>query len=198
MLTIVGVGPGNPKYLTVEALEVIKHGKYILAFERVGNALKHINKNIITIKKVDECLGHLGNDEEIILLASGDPNFFGIVDYIKRKGIDIGKVIPGLSSFQYLMSKLQMSWEDAKFLSLHGREDALEDIREYPLSIILTDKKHNPEYISKKLKDMGIKGKIYVGFNLSHKDEIIIEKNIGEEIEDISSLAVVVIQNDMD
>lgn len=198
MLTIVGVGPGSPQYLTLEALEIIKHGENILAFERVGKALEDINENIITIKKVDEVLDYVNKDRDTILLASGDPNFYGIVEFIKKKDIHIKKVVPGLSSFQYLMTKLQKSWEGAKFLSLHGREDRLEDIIQYPLSIILTDKKHNPAYISKRLKDIGMVGKIYIGFNLSHEDEIILEKNIGEEIQDISSLAVVVIQNDMD
>lgn len=198
MLTIVGVGPGNPKYLTLEALETIKNGKNILAFERVGKALEDINKNIITIKRVDDLLVYLNKDEDTILLASGDPNFYGIVEFIKKKDIHIKRVVPGLSSFQYLMAKLQKSWEGAKFISLHGRGDSLENIIQYPLSIILTDKKHNPAYISKRLKDMGLVGKIYIGFNLSHEDEIILEKNIGEEIDDISPLAVVVIENDMD
>lgn len=198
MLSIVGVGPGNPKYLTVEALEIIKNEKYILAFERVKNSLKDINKDIILIKRVDEVLEYLNKDRDIILLASGDPNFYGIVEFIKRKNIEIKKVIPGLSSFQYLMSKLQKSWNDAKFLSLHGREDYLEEVEKYPLSIVLTDKKHNPSYISKRLKELDINGKMYIGFNLSHSDEVILEKNIGDDIKDISYLAVVVIENDMD
>ena len=198
MLTIVGVGPGNPKYLTLEAFEIIKNGKYILAFERVKNSLEEINNHIISIKRVDEVVEYLDREEEIILLASGDPNFYGIVDFIKKKEIEIKKVVPGLSSFQYLMAKLEKSWQDARFLSLHGREDSLEDIREYPLSIILTDKTHSPSYINNRLKEMGLRGKIYIGFNLSHEDEEIVVKNIGEEIKDISSLAVVVVENEMD
>lgn len=198
MLSIVGVGPGNPKYLTGEALEVIKNGEYILAFERVRNSLKDIREDIILIKRVEEVLDYLNKKEDVVLLASGDPNFYGIVEFIKRKNIEIKKVIPGLSSFQYLMSKLQKPWHNAKFLSLHGREDSLEEVKEYPLSIVLTDKTHSPSYISKRLKDMGINGKMYIGFNLSHSDEVIVEKNIGEDIKDLSSLAVVVIENDMD
>lgn len=198
MLTIVGVGPGNPKYLTLEAFEIIKDGKYILAFERVKKSLEEINSQIISIKRVDEVLEYLDREEEIVLLASGDPNFYGIVEFIKNKEIEIKKVVPGLSSFQYLMAKLEKSWSRAEFLSLHGREDSLDSIRAYPLSIILTDKIHSPSYINKRLYNMGIRGKIYVGFNLSHGDEMILEKNIGEEIEDISPLAVVVVENEMD
>ena len=45
---------------------------------------------------------------------------------------------------------------------------------------------------------MGIKGGIYAGFNLSYEDERIIKAEIGKRIEDISPLAVVVIENEMD
>ena len=43
-----------------------------------------------------------------------------------------------------------------------------------------------------------MKGRMYVGFNLSYDDEKIIRANIGDEIEDYSSLGVVVIENEMD
>ena len=121
-----------------------------------------------------------------------------LVDFIKKKGIKIEKVLPGLSSFQYLMAELQKSWNDASFLSLHGREDFLIRDSVKRLTVILTDAKNTPSFISKKLHNLNIKGKIYVGFNLSHSDEKIVIKNIGEEIEDISSLAVVVIEREVD
>ena len=140
----------------------------------------------------------MDKEKEILLLASGDPNFFGIVDFLKGKGLPIKEVLPGLSSFQYLMGKLQKSWQNAFFLSLHGREDNLEKIKSHKLSILLIDKFNTPDKISKELYRLNIKGKIYVGFNLSYDDEKIIIKNIGEEIENISSLGVVIIENKMD
>ncbi len=197
MLTIAGVGPGASKYLTFQVIEEIKKSKYTLAFKRVKDSLKTIDTHIIEVKKVSEILVHLEKEEDILLLASGDPNFYGLVEFIKNKGIHIDRVLPGLSSFQYLMASLQKSWNNAEFLSLHGRVDTLtKDLKE--LTIILTDSKFTPSYISKTLFSLNIRGKIYIGFNLSYDAEKILVKNIGEDIEDISPLAVVVVQREMD
>lgn len=198
MLTVAGIGPGNPKYLTVDVKEKIETTKYVLGFGRVASTLKEIRSDIISVNKVDEILNYIEEDKETLLLASGDPNFFGIVDFLKRKEIKINEVLPGISSFQYMMSKLQKSWQDANFLSLHGRSESLEKVKEHKLSIILIDKDNTPSFISKELFKLNIKGTIYAGFNLSYDDEKIIKVNIGEEIEDISSLGVVVIENEMD
>lgn len=198
MLTIAGIGPGNPRYLTCDVKIRIENANHILAFGRVANSLKVIREDIIEVNKVEEILNYIDEEKEILLLASGDPNFFGIVDFLKRKGLGIKEVLPGLSSFQYMMGKLQKSWQNANFLSLHGRDEDLEKIKSYKLSILLIDKDNSPNKISKRLYELNIKGKIYAGFNLSYDDEKIIVKNIGEEIEDISPLGVVVIENEMD
>ena len=97
-----------------------------------------------------------------------------------------------------MMAKLQKSWEGAEFLSLHGRQEDLQRGKDYKLTILLIDKDNLPSSISKSLYDLGIKGTIYVGFNLSYENEKIIVKKIGDEIEDISSLGVVVVENEMD
>lgn len=198
MLTVAGIGPGNPKYLTRDVREKIENTKYVLGFGRVASTLKEIRSDIISVNKVDEILNYIEEDKETLLLASGDPNFFGIVDFLKRKEIKIDEVLPGISSFQYMMSKLQKPWQDANFLSLHGRSESLEEVKEHKTSIILIDKDNTPSFISKELFNLDIKGIIYAGFNLSYDDEKIIKVNIGEEIEDISSLGVVVIENEMD
>ncbi|WP_278279618.1 hypothetical protein [Clostridium sp. DMHC 10] len=43
-----------------------------------------------------------------------------------------------------------------------------------------------------------MRGKIYAGFNLSYDDEKIIIRSIGDEIEDVSKLSVVVVENEVD
>lgn len=198
MLSVVGVGPGNPKYLTRDVEEKIRGAEYILAFGRVGESLKSIRSDIIKVNRVDEVLDFIKKDRDILLLASGDPNFYGIVNFLKNKGVDIKEVLPGISSFQYMMAKLQKSWQDAKFLSLHGRKEDLKEVKNYKLSIILIDKDNMPSSISRKLYELGVKGIIYAGFNLSYTNEKIIVKKIGDKIEDISSLGLVVVENEMD
>lgn len=195
---VAGVGPGNPKFLTWEVKNAIENFEKVVAFGRVSNSLGHIRKDFIRIEKIAHIDKLLEEYEDILILASGDPCFYGIVEYLKRENIKIEKILPGLSSFQYMMAKLGTSWQNANFLSLHGRKEGLETVKNYKLSIILTDKDNTPSRISKSLYEMGVKGRIYVGFNLSYEDERIIKAEIGKKIDDITPLAVVVIENEMD
>ena len=133
-----------------------------------------------------------------MILASGDPCFYGIIEYLKKHNIYIENIMPGISSFQYMMGKLGISWQGANLISLHGRDKGLESVREHKLSIILTDSKNTPSYISNEIYNLGIRGKIYVGFNLSYEEEVIVKAYIGDKIDNISSLAVVVVENEMD
>lgn len=198
MLTIAGVGPGNPKYLTVEVKEKIEDAEYILGFGRIAKTLNNINPNIVEVNKVSQVLDYIDNHKEILLLASGDPNFFGIINFLKKEGVQIKEVLPGISSFQYMMAKLEKPWQEANFISLHGRTGSLEEVKNNKLSILLIDKNKMPGDISKELHEIGVKGKIYAGFDLSYESEKIVEVIIGENIEDISPLGVVVIENEMD
>lgn len=198
MLSIAGVGPGNPRYLTVDVAERIRDADKVIAFGRVGSSIKSIREDFTQVNRVDEVLEKLHDNKDILLLASGDPNFFGIVNYIKEKGVDIDEVLPGLSSFQYMMAKLKKSWQGARFISLHGRKFDFNEIVENELIIALIDKNNSPTYISNELYKLGFNGNMYVGFNLSYDDERIIEVKIGDEIRDYSSLGVVVIENQVD
>ena len=198
MLTVAGVGPGNPNYLTVDVVQKIKEAESVIAFGRVGVSISFIRDDYIEVNRVDSIIENLNEDKDTLLLASGDPNFFGIVEYLKRKDIKVDSILPGLSSFQYLMCKLQKSWQDAKFVSLHGRDHDLRDVLNHKLIIMLIDKTNTPDFISRELGKLGMRGIIYAGFNLSYNDEKIIKANIGDKIEDYSSLGVVVIENEMD
>ncbi len=182
----------------MEVMEAIKSYENVVAFGRVSNSLEIIRKDIIKINKVAYIDKLIKEYEHILILASGDPCFYGIVEYLNRQNIVIEKIMPGLSSFQYMMAKLGKSWQGANLLSLHGREENLDTIKEHKFSIILTDKDNSPSSISKRLYKMGIEGIIYAGFNLSYEDERIIKVNIGEALEDISPLSVVVVENAMD
>lgn len=198
MIRIIGAGPGNIRYLTQEALGIISSSPCLVAFGRISKAIEKIGAKVIAVQKVEEIINLIKEQDDLDILASGDPCFFGIVEYLKKNGIIIDEVIPGLSSFQYMMCKLKKNWQGACSISLHGRKGSLEAVRHCRISVILTDQEHTPGCISKKLHQMGISGCIYVGFDLSYPDEKIMVRRLGEDIENLSSLSVVVVEHEMD
>lgn len=195
MLIVVGVGPGKSEYMSVRAYRTIKNASKVYAFKRVKEELEdeftHINE--ISVKD-------LKNITEGVLLLSGDPSFFGAVDYLKREGIAIDEVIPSITAFQYLMSKAQVNWNEAKTYSLHGRE--LDDgfktiVMNNDKVIVLCDKDNNPKAIKKYLDEKNIKRKYIVGTNLSQNGEIIKTYDADNEIDIENSLSVVIIINEV-
>ncbi len=198
MIRLVGMGPGSLKHITAEALEAVKAADRVLAFGRIAATAREIRPDIRVINKVEEALVMLKSGADTAILASGDPCFYGILDFLQKQGVQVDEVVPGLSSMQYMMAKLKKSWQDAALISFHGREAELRGLKEGKRAVILADSRHTPGYISRCLKANGIEGRIYAGFNLSYEDELIVEKRIGEEIQDVSSLALVVVENEVD
>jgi len=194
MIYLVGMGPGHSDYLTQKAIQVIKEVDKCVAFGRISETARQITHHVTTVNKLEDIVKNLKHKGEVALLASGDACFFGILDFLKSKQVHIDQVIPGITSFQYMMNRLQISWQGAACYSLHGRNQNYYEILNSELSIILTDKQNSPAVISRKLSEHGGKGKIYVGFNLSYENEVILEKEIGDPIPDVSSLATIIVE----
>ncbi|MBV7275252.1 precorrin-6y C5,15-methyltransferase (decarboxylating) subunit CbiE [Clostridiaceae bacterium UIB06] len=196
---IVGIGPGSKDYIMPKAVDTMRICDVVVGFKRAMESLDFIDGNKIVVNKIAEVIDIINSDkyESISIAASGDPLFYGITDYLKKNyGGDI-EVIPGLSSFQYMMAKLGKSWQGSFLGSLHGREQNFyELVRENRISIWLTDSKHSPSYMCSLLKEKDIEANIYVGQNLSYEDEKIIGGTT-DEVEKIEfdGLCVVVVEN---
>ncbi|MDO5028559.1 MAG: precorrin-6y C5,15-methyltransferase (decarboxylating) subunit CbiE [Bacillota bacterium] len=197
MIKLIGAGPGNIDLLTGQALKAIKEADVLIAFERIGADLRPLGQDPIIVKRVDQVLEEvekIEKDQSIAIMASGDPCFFGIIDLLKRKGLEIDEVIAGISSVQYLFNRLQQSYSQVATQSVHGRDFDFSSIDLRKTYSFLIDQDRNANYISQKLKDQGYKGKLYCGYNLSYDDEKIIEINIGDQITEPSKLGVVVVE----
>ena len=177
-LTVVGAGPGNIELLTQEAVCAIKDADIVAGFERIASDVRPIRNDVKTLKGISEILDLPIETKKVLVLASGDPCFFGITEFIKNKNIKIEKVITGISSMQYFMAKIQKQWQTLPFYSFHGRETDFTEMHSKDSFFILTDKTNNPDIISARLKEEGFKGRLFVGYNLSYPDESIEELSL--------------------
>ena len=199
MVYIVGIGPGNPKYIIPLAVEVMEKADAIIGFERVVGSISKINVEKIIVKTLKDIMDFITKnlEKDIAVIASGDPCFYGITNYIKNNFQGKIEIVPGISSFQYLMCKLQKPWQNACLGSMHGRqEEFISIVREYETSVWLTDKSNSPQALCKKLHENNISASVYVGEELSYENERITTGTV-EEIMDktFDELSVVVIEN---
>ncbi|MCW1310138.1 MAG: precorrin-6y C5,15-methyltransferase (decarboxylating) subunit CbiE [Candidatus Nanoarchaeia archaeon] len=188
-MIVVGIGPGNLKYASVEAISMIKEAECVVAFTRVAEDIKGLNK-VTVINSIEEVLKY----RDACLVVSGDPLLYSITEVLIKNGVEIQRIVPSISSFQYMMARLGKAWSNANIISFHGRDFDGTRINPRGINVIFTDRKNTPSVISKKLFEYGFKGFLYIGYNLSYDNEVILKKRIGETVEDISELALVVME----
>jgi len=74
----------------------------------------------IILGKLDPALDALAAHEgPVVILASGDPGFFGIVRALRERGHE-PRVIPALSSVAAAFGRIGETWDDALVTSAHG------------------------------------------------------------------------------
>ncbi len=195
MLSLIGMGPGHPKFVTQEAIDALRRADIVLAFERVAETAEHFRTPILRIRRLEEIFTHLAPERDVALLVSGDPGFYSMLEYLNTQRVEIRRVIPGISSLQYVMAALRKSWNGVVCFSLHGRDDDLTALH-VRMAAILTDKTNTPHVISKRLHQLGLRGRFYVGSHLSYQNERILAARIGDDIDDDGSLAIVVMELD--
>jgi precorrin-6y C5,15-methyltransferase (decarboxylating) CbiE subunit len=132
--------------------------------------------------------------------VSGDPGFFSYGKLIINKvGIENCEVIPGVSSVQLAFAKIGRSWNDACFMSLHGRTgriaSVIKNVKENYKVAVLTDNSNNVRVIARKLLEEGLKDrKIFVCENLSLEKERIREFDVTSILKiQVSDLNVIII-----
>jgi len=199
MVYVVGIGPGSRQYILPVAENTIKSCDIVIGFKRAIRSIDYIDKEKFVAKSLKEILDFINKNhgKDIALVASGDPGFYGITDYIKNNYNGQFQSIPGISSFQYMMAKLNISWQGAHLGSLHGRDqEFIKEILENTVSIWLTDKVNSPQNICLQIYKADIAAQVYVGENLSYFDEKIVA-GTSKEISnmDFSDLCVMVVIN---
>ena len=201
-VTIVGCGPGAKKYLTGYAMQQIINAEVLIGSRRLlslfpdadtyvlSNNYKLLITRIVSLSK---------KKKKVVVLVSGDPGFFSYSKLIVDKlGVEKCEVIPGISSVQMAFSKIGRTWNDACFMSLHGRSGKLasvvKKITENDKVAVLTDNSNNVKLIAKKLLETGVKErKIFVCENLSLEKERIREFDVSSILKiRISDLNVII------
>lgn len=204
LVNIVGIGPGNPELLTGEARQAIAKSNILIGDKRMLAAFADSSKTVYdTIKTsaIAEIAAKADPAKDVLaVLVSGDVGFFSLAKTISGKLPDCKCVrYCGISSLVYFASKLQLSWDDAKIVSMHGREQNLmAAVAQNKKVFSLTGGEHSPQALCAQLCEHGLSQvQVYVGENLSYPEEKITSGS-AQEISalEFPSLSVMMILNE--
>ena len=122
---------------------------------------------------LSEALSRIEQTEgPVVVLASGDPGFFGIVRSLgERFGGENLYVVPAVSSVAHAFARAGLSWDDAVTVSAHGRDPrrAVNVCRSHPKVAVLTSPGFGPAELVRELE--GWERTFFVAEKLGEPDE---------------------------
>lgn len=159
---LVGAGITGWEGFGSRALEVIASADVLIGHQR------HLD-NFLDFAGEKQELGDLSvmldflktTNKQVVVLGSGDPNFFGIGRFLLRNlPKERIEIFPNVTSVQYAFARIKEPWDDAIFVSVHGRGmgRAIDRIIAAEKVAILTDTVNNPAAIATELIERGAEG----------------------------------------
>jgi len=141
------------------------------------------------------------NKKDVILISRGDPLWFGIgrvlLENFSKKELFF---YPSITCVQLAFRRLKKPWQNAKCISIHGREsdELIKAIKSRVdnLAIIPDPKKNNLQLIRRNLLELQLDNfyQIWICEELGFKGEKLTELKVNEELpKDISDLYIVIL-----
>lgn len=209
-VTIVGMGDGGCVGLSSLAINRIVESSYLIGGERLLDFFPQYEGEKIAIKgslqpildRVDE----LADENSVCVLASGDPLYFGIGKrLIEKVGKDHVEIIPSPSSMQLAFASILERWDDAAYISLHGKNNLsgfITRLQRMHKVAVLTDLKHQPQVIASYMEEYGeLDWHVYVCENMGGVDQKVSLYSV-DELKDLSNFSklniLIMIRKDRD
>lgn len=162
-VSVIGIGL-SPEDLTPAHLErihkadVLVGGKRHLGYFPESRAVKkEITKDLPgVVRWIRERMAR----ESVVVLASGDPLFYGIgTRLVQALGPDQVHIHPNVSTLAAAFARIKEPWQDVRTVSLHGKSDPAHLLKALDAEdkiFVLTDPVHTPGWVAELLRDRNI------------------------------------------
>jgi len=160
---VIGAGVEGQEGFSRRALELVEQAELLCGGERQLALFPEFSGEKVAIGSDLTGLSERlkGSSRRTVVLASGDPLFFGIGRHLLRNlSPDELEFVPNVSSVQYAFAKIKEPWDDAVFISAHGRglQGAVDRIVANDKAAVLTDQLNTPAAIAAELIERGRDG----------------------------------------
>lgn len=165
-----------------EATLVVGGARHLEALGQ-GPAGRHGKKDdrvTVTLGPLEPALRALAQHEgPAVVLASGDPGFFGVLRALTDAGLELASVYPAVSSVATAFARAGITWDDALVVSAHGSGDGRElrraanVCRAYAKVAVLTGPGAGPRELARELLHGGVASErvLLVAQRLAHAAE---------------------------
>jgi precorrin-6Y C5,15-methyltransferase (decarboxylating) len=161
---LVGAGIKGWEGFGAKALEIIAKGEVLIGAQRHLDIFPDYSGTKMVLGDLSMMLEFLRKTEKrVTVLASGDPNFFGLSRFLLRNlPKERIEIFANVTSMQYAFARIKEPWDDAVFVSVHGRgiKSAIDKIIASEKVAVLTDEKNTPAVIAGELIKRGAEGYI--------------------------------------
>ena len=146
MINIIGLGPGEFDYITKMGEKLIYSSDILIGGKRNLESIENFSgEKIVLGNNLKEILDFIKNNlhKNISVIASGDPSIYGIGKYlsnnIEHENLNI---VSGISSLQYIFSKIFVDMNDVYITSSHGKIPDFDYILSHKKVCMVTDSKN--------------------------------------------------------
>ena len=175
-ISLVGIGMGAEKTLTLEGKKALNEAELLIGAKRMTEAVQKPGQMVLheyRSEKIVEYIREYPKYRTVAIALSGDVGFYsGAKKLIDQLDGNV-EVICGISSVVYFMSKIGLSWDDAKIVSAHGRNcNLISLIRHNPKVFSILGTEDGVAVLASRLVYYGMGDvTLYVGENLSYENE---------------------------
>ena len=207
MIDVIGTDAGAPASLPDKQQRLIRSATLIAAPRRLQPALQSwLGSDSPPLICSDEprslakTLENVDGDSSVVVLASGDPLWFGIGRIlIDRLGCQRLRFHPSATAMQLAFARIGRPWQDAAWVSLHGREpDVLgRELQRRPAALaVLTDPNQGgAKTVQSILQSSGLLSsyQLWLCEQLGHPDERVLRIGAGEAVPENASPLLIAI-----
>ena len=202
-VVVIGIGVEGAAGLSQALLERIARADQLWGSQRLLGMFPQAAAEKMEIKK--NVANHLRQlvqrapEAQVVILASGDPGFFGIgATLLTILPPDEVLLFPQPTTLQAAFARLKIPWSEAAFTSTHARpiSEVIGTVRRYAQVGILTAPRQNPGWVAEKLIAAGAPDcTAYVLQNLGAEKEKIVQTRLvdlpGGKFADLNVLVLI-------
>jgi precorrin-6B C5,15-methyltransferase / cobalt-precorrin-6B C5,C15-methyltransferase len=162
-ITVIGIGADGCAGFTSRAAGAVAEARVLAGGARhLAFFPQFKGERVVIGGDLDDALDRivaLADEAPVCVLASGDPLFFGIgARLLRRVPPQDLEFLPHPTSVQWAFARAGVSWDDAAWISVHGRglEGLAARLRRHRKVAVLTDGDSSPPIIARHLLEHGL------------------------------------------